>query len=66
MPRFPGGSDNETRELSDRELAVVSLLCGSWPKITQRDLDSRISVATVIDRERKNIQNARKHRPRRM
>ncbi|UQA57480.1 hypothetical protein [Polyangium aurulentum] len=63
---FPGGPDDQTLELSDRELAVVSLLCGSWPKINQVDLDAGISVAIVIDRERKHIENARKHRPARL
>ncbi|WP_437972255.1 hypothetical protein WMF04_24470 [Sorangium sp. So ce260] len=55
------GSDNQTRELSDGELAVVSILCGSWPKVNQADLEAGISVGKVIDRERVNVKNARKH-----
>lgn len=64
LSRWKRGPDNQTRELTVPELTVISLLCGSWPKISSEDLHSGIPVSSVIDRERKNIAHAVKHRPR--
>lgn len=63
----PGSSwkrePHQMRKLSVRELTVVSLLCGSWPKVSKKDLEEGIRVSSVIDRERKNIKNALDHLP---
>jgi hypothetical protein len=56
------GPDNQTQELTNGDLAVVSILCGSWPNVDPTDLAAGITVGNVVDRERVNIKNARKHR----